>query len=651
MNRRLRLLLLAGGGFLLAAAGAHLAARAHVGRFTREGPPEDLRCGRCHGHWPLFRRTSVREGHPDPAGLALSPDGRTLFVACEGTDSLALVDVRSGRVRAEARFAAGALPMGVAAAADGRTVYVALRGRDRVARVDAASLEVREGPEVGRGPAGIALSADGRILLVANDESDDVALVDAETLAPRRRLATGRGPWRVALSPEGRFAHVIHRQSALHSTAELPLSEVTVVDVAAGRVVARVPLPSCHLAEGIAFLPGGDGSLVSLVRVRNRLPITQVARGWVMSGAVALVPADGAGPAVLLPTDDMDRFYADPAGVAASPDGATAFVAAAGADALSVLDIASLRAAAAAPAPADGGEKVDRMDLAADYVEARVPLGANPREVVVSADGARVFVAERWAGTVAVLDAGRRSVISRIDLGGPGGDPSDVRRGDRVFHLADITFQGGFACRSCHPDGHQDGLVYDFEIDGMGRNLVDNRSLLGVRGTNPFKWTGKNPGLADQCGPRFAKVLTRADPFPPDRLADLVSFIESRPPRRGNGARTEAVERGRAIFFRTRTAAGREIPVADRCDTCHPPPLYTNRLSADVASRGALDTTGSFDTPHLVGVVGSAPFLHDGRARTLEEIWTLFNPYDRHGISNDMSKQQLNDLVEFLKTL
>ena len=180
---------------------------------------------------------------------------------------------------------------------------------------------------------------------------------------------------------------------------------------------------------------------------------------------------------------------------------------------------------------------------------------------------------------------------------------------------------------------------------------MDNRSLLGLRGTNPFKWTGLNPGLADQCGPRFAKVLTRADPFSPRDLADLVAYIESRPPRRGSGSLAAAAERGKAVFFRTRTTAGREIPERDRCHTCHPPPLYTNREPFDVATRGAADTEGAFDTPHLLGVEASAPFLHDGRAATLEEIWTLHNPDDRHGISNDMSKQQLNDLVEFLKTL
>ena len=36
---------------------------------------------------------------------------------------------------------------------------------------------------------------------------------------------------------------------------------------------------------------------------------------------------------------------------------------------------------------------------------------------------------------------------------------------------------------------------------------------------------------------------------------------------------------------------------------------------------------------------------------TLEEIWTKFNPDDQHGVTNDMTKDQLNDLIEYVKTL
>ena len=57
------------------------------------------------------------------------------------------------------------------------------------------------------------------------------------------------------------------------------------------------------------------------------------------------------------------------------------------------------------------------------------------------------------------------------------------------------------------------------------------------------------------------------------------------------------------------------------------------------------------DRLHLVGIADSAPYLHNGIAETLEEIWTVYNPNDKHGVTNDMTKDQLNDLIEYLKTL
>jgi len=71
----------------------------------------------------------------------------------------------------------------------------------------------------------------------------------------------------------------------------------------------------------------------------------------------------------------------------------------------------------------------------------------------------------------------------------------------------------------------------------------------------------------------------------------------------------------------------------------------------DVGTRGPTDTDGLFDTPALVNLYESAPYLHDGRAATLEEIWTRFGNEDRHGVVTDLTKSQLNDLIEFLRAL
>jgi hypothetical protein len=58
-----------------------------------------------------------------------------------------------------------------------------------------------------------------------------------------------------------------------------------------------------------------------------------------------------------------------------------------------------------------------------------------------------------------------------------------------------------------------------------------------------------------------------------------------------------------------------------------------------------------FDTPALNEGWRTAPYLHDGRAATMMDVLTTFKPGDRHGKTSNLSKQELNDLVEYLLSL
>jgi len=153
-------------------------------------------------------------------------------------------------------------------------------------------------------------------------------------------------------------------------------------------------------------------------------------------------------------------------------------------------------------------------------------------------------------------------------------------------------------------------------------------------------------------------VLTRADPLDDAELGELVGYLHSLPApapqtrsERVAGVDGGAVQRGRLLFERSQRKDGTPIPASGRCITCHPPPHYTSRRPADVGTKGARDSTGLFDVPHLTGIGTKAPYLHDGRALTLEEIWTEPGVGDSHGVVSDLDKLDLNDLVEFMRGL
>ncbi len=638
-------------GAVLALATLGVAARAmavqHVRGVTGSQDAGPTNCLACHAAPATTERPSLAQ-HAAPFDMTADAAGETLYVACGPTRRVAVVDVTAGRL---ARWITlDGTPTGVALSPDGSALAVSLADVGAVVIVDAASGRERSRIHVGLEPAGLAFSNGGRTLVVANAGSGDVSVVDVALAAEELRIPAGREPFRVALAPAGGTVAVVSRMASIGRPDAVPYAELTLLEEESSRVLRRVRLTSTHLAEGLAFSADGEHVLVPALRVRNLLPITQVARGWVVSGVLCVV-ATRTGALSVLPLGTVNRPFADPAGIAVSADGAQAWIASGGSDSLVTVD---LRAALLA-APMCGAGEPEHQALARSYLTTRTKTAAQPGGVARTGD--LIAVTERLADSVVLLRADDQSVVARIPLGSSEQDDA-VQRGARVFHDASYAFQGAFSCRSCHPDGHTDGLTYDFDIDGVGRNVVLNRSLRGVKGTAPFKWIGLNPTLDRQCGARFAMVLTRADVLPEDRLDDLVAFLESLPsPRPTGGGQDvpglddEAGGRGRVLFFRTTRKDGTEIAPENRCVTCHPPPRYSNLARHDVGTGTPLDGTGTFDAPHLTGISRKAPYLHDGRARSLEEIWTAPGVEDRHGVVTDLSKADLNDLVEFLRGL
>ncbi len=629
----------------------------HMQSMTSLTDVSNVRCRDCHGiNTDSLPWNQPHPKHPAPAGLAIHPDGSKLYAATPQTSEILEINTQSLAVLR--RLAIPGHPTSLTLNTQGTMLYATLQQADSVAAIQLDSFTEAKRAYVGLLPSAIAYATtpNGPQLVIANSASDNVSILNADTLDEITRLNSGREPHAVAINTEGSRAIIACRLAHIPKLDQPPHSEVTVVDLTRNRVLQRHNLNSAHLSEGTAFVPGQPYTLTPLVRVRNLVPITQVARGWVMSSGIALIQPDQASPVLQIPTDEANRFFADPSGIVVHPQGHQAYLAHGGSDCISVIDLHKLNSWIQSATPYQLEQAIHNLELAPTYVLKRIPTRRNPQQLTLSPDGSSLFVSEFLNDSILVINTSTLEPSGRITLAS-NGDDDPVRRGQKMFTTASRTFQGQFSCRSCHPGGHVDGLTYDFDGDGIGDNRLDNRSLQGLAGTWPFKWNGKNPSLSVQCGPRFAKVLMRTDPFSEAELQDLSAFIESMPPARtihasrANQPLTPAQERGRATFFATKTPSGKDIPRERQCSTCHLPPLYTNRQKSAIGTAAISDASDEFDTPHLLGIAASAPYLHDGRAKTLEELWTIYQTNDLHGVSSYMNKQQLNDLVEFLKTL
>jgi CxxC motif-containing protein (DUF1111 family) len=169
-------------------------------------------------------------------------------------------------------------------------------------------------------------------------------------------------------------------------------------------------------------------------------------------------------------------------------------------------------------------------------------------------------------------------------------------------------------------------------------NPKNAKSLHDAHDTPPSMWSGVRLDMdaAVAAGQRFQGFLPD-----PDNHRALMAFFGS-PRRAPNPYREhdrEAQERGARIFLES------------RCLACHPPPTFSDMRVHDVGLSGPLDLRTRFDTPSLRDTYRGGPYLHDGRAATLRDIFTEHNPDDLHGRTSHLSAKQLDDLLAYVRGL
>jgi len=586
------------------------------------------------------------ERYASPLELLLSPDGQKLYVLCQGTDEVRVLDSVSGRVLRT--IPAGHVPRGFSFSPDGARLFVTNSWDDTVTVADTSTGAVLATWEAGYEPSGVVGDRTGKLLFVADRVGNNITVLDSATGVVKATLEAGRGASYLAMAADGSRIYATHVYPNPGPYRTPPRSEITVIDPAKAQVVDRLTLSGIAGLFHVAVSQDGRLGVAAELHPKNLVPLAHVEHGWAFVDTLTVFGADPR-RLVEIPLDEIDRYFAMPFGVAIAQDKSRIFVTNAGSDCVTVIDTKRMLGFIRAhPEPF-----AEDLSASAHYVVTRIPVGKNPRGVVMSRDGARLYVANRLDDTISVIDARALRVVRTLRLAGPA-TVTALRRGEQIFYSSH-SFQGQFGCSNCHIDSTFDGLQWDLEPDGFGRDIVDNRLIEDLRGTEPFKWNGGNPTLVKECGIRTEMYFWRTQNYDDLQLADLVLYIRSLPSRpnrwlAADGVLTPAQERGRAIFFRTVDAMGEPIPLQNRCSYCHSGPKGTSQKSFDVGTGKATDNSGLLDTPQLRNIALTAPYLHDGSAATLEEIWTIYNPHDRHGRTNDLTKDELNDLIEYLRT-
>ena len=583
--------------------------------------------------------------YKSPLDVAFSPDGRFAYVVNQTADSLSVIDTGAGKVVKE--IPVGAEPSALAVAPDGKTVFVANTLAHSISFVDPAGGTVVAEVKCGYEPVGLCASPDGKTLYSANYISDDVSILDVATRKETGRIKVGRSPKSMAITPDGKTLVVCNFLSRQPATEETVSAFFSVIDTATGKVIGEKRTSTVMLmGEGLAVSPDGRYAYCVHLRPNANVATTQLNQGWIQTNALSVIPlADPNEKVVTLLLDNVHSGAANPSAVAISKDGKTLFVAHRGIHKLSVLDLAKLHGAIKGiPAHLLVRTQATIGFLWSKGVIRRVDCGGlGPQAIAVSPVDGRLYVANYFSDSVAVLDAGATRITGQIPLG-PDVPMTVQRKGEFLFTSAAHCFQQWLSCKSCHPRVRVDGLNWDLLNDGM-TNPKNAKSLVGSAETPPSMWRGvrEKMEVGVEKGFLFIEFHT-----PSQEEIDAVSaylraepYIQSPWHRNPDGTLDEKANRGRQVFKKA------------KCSRCHPAPLYTNLKMYDVGtlSQRDFERRETFDTPSLIELYRTAPYLHDGRASTIEETVTKFNEDDLHGNTSKLNPEEIQDLVAFLMTL
>ncbi|MBX5483802.1 MAG: hypothetical protein IRZ16_18420 [Myxococcaceae bacterium] len=615
-----------------------------------------------------------------PESVVVGPDDR-IYVSNRGARSVSVIE--RGDWKEAARIGVGVEPTGLAISPDGKTLYVvngtSLESAEygTLTAIDTEHLQIKWDLPVGEEPRGIALTDHGHKALITLFKQGDLVQVDLdkpEVIRDNTRAEVGtgfNGTNRSALYLAANAQAIADGQAPGPDASRRPesgfLTRSSYHPRAAGSITTNPDGQSAYMTvtwareDNIAIAPNNFGGYYA---GGGPCGIGAVATpGLVTFNAISAEPvaddltlcstsgqdASAAYPPSHLKSKNAGEPLQGPVASVVDPTGAWLFVVARESKNVVIM-----------PTARRTGDDLDFATTGTSIRE-QISVGNGANGIAITRDGKMAFVNNQFDHSVTVLRALANGQIdaSQTIKTADAVITGEIAMGRKLFFDAtdprinrpDTT---GVSCNTCHTEGgREDGHVWGFP-DGKRQTPALVGRMLSQ--TAPFHWTGqfatlneffdhttraRMGGTGISSGSAFDAIVHYMDAMPapdnPHKHAEL----------------TEAQARGAVAFAK----AG--------CGTCHGGDAFTLNTAADVGTIAPgvdfepSDTTlggahggplAALNTPSLLGLARTAPYLHNGTALTLHD--RIFNSQgDQHGQLSLLSESEKADLVEYLKTL
>lgn len=565
--------------------------------------------------------------------IAVLSDGRVV-TSNKGDKSVRIYDPANFAVPVKA-WTFEQIPTGVTSAVvDGaEKIYVTtFEQRGTLDVIDLGTGRVERSIPVGSGATSPLLSQDGSKVYVLNQFSNTISEVDPQGGVVLRTAAVLREPKGAVISKDGKYLFVTNFLPAQRADVDYVAAVLSVIDLATFEKIKDIQLANgSNALRGVALSPDGKYVLISHNMGRFTVPTSQLQQGWMNTSAMSVVDAEKLTFEGGIVLDDPEHGAAGIWDIKSVGD--KIFVTHSGTHDVSVIDYPAMVAKLKAYT---GTKEQLSYDLRFLYgMRQRVKLvGNGPRKMAVSKDGSKLYIPTYFSDTLNLFGVADNKV--EVAPWVKNRKESDVQAGERIFNDATFCFQNWQSCNGCHPgEARSDGMNWDLMNDGIG-NSKNCKSLLYSFFTPPCMISGirSDAAIADRKGFTHIQFYN----IPEEMALQVDAYVKSLKavpsPYLVNGQLSEKAKQGQKVFDKL------------KCGDCHNGEYYTDlqmhRIGEDI------EFEKGWDTPTLREVWRTAPYLFDGRAATMKEVFQVH----KHGIEDKkVSEKDIDALVEYVNSL